>query len=256
MSEELVLLQVDSGVATLTLNRPAALNALTTPLMVLAGDMLETLAGDNSVSVVVLTGAGRAFSAGVDLKALQEAGQDVSEGNVGDALNGAARRVQRLLETMPQATIAKVNGFCFTGALELALACDILIAAEEAKFGDTHAKIGLRPTWGMTQRLGRKVGLMRARELSFTARTISGIEAADYGLAMEAVPLADLDTHVGHMAAAMAENSSGSIAAYKDLYAASENSGLNDGLTYEAETTYPIADVQDRMAAILARLKG
>ncbi len=256
MSEELVLLDVADGVATVTMNRPEALNALTAPLLELAGDMLERLAADATVSVVVLTGAGRAFSAGVDLKALQDAGQDVSEGNVGDALNNAARRVQHLLETMPQASIAKVNGFCFTGAMELMLACDIILVADEAKLGDTHAKIGLRPTWGMTQRLPRKVGMMRAKELSFSARTITGVQAAEYGMAMESVPLADLDARVAELAATMAENSSGSIAAYKDLYAQSENSGVTDGLSYEYGTTYAIPDVRERMEAILSRLKG
>ncbi|WP_417520127.1 enoyl-CoA hydratase/isomerase family protein [Minwuia sp.] len=256
MNDDLILRQTDRGIATVTFNRPDALNALTIEMLTRAGDVLETLSADQSVSVVVLTGAGRAFSAGVDLKALQAAGQDVSEGNVGDALNEAARRVQHLLETMPQATIAKVNGFCFTGAVEIMLACDIIIAAEEAKFGDTHAKIGLRPTWGMTQRLPRRVGMMRARELSFTARTIDGRQAAEYGLVLEAVPLGALDEHVADLAAAIAANSSGSIAAYKDLYARSENAGLDAGLSYEAETTYAISDVKQRIGDMLARLKG
>jgi enoyl-CoA hydratase/carnithine racemase len=245
---------VAGGVATLTLNRPDALNALTVPMLTAAGDALEGWAADDGVRVVVLTGAGRAFSAGVDLKALQDSGQDVSSGDVGSGLNDAARRVQKLLETMPQATVAKINGFCFTGALEIALAADIAIAAEEAKFGDTHAMIGLRPTWGMTQRLPRKVGLMRARELSFTARTFTGIEAAAYGMVMEAVPLESLDARVDELAEAMTKNSAGSIAAYKDLYRQSENAGLDDGLAYEFGTSYEIADVRERMAAILKRL--
>lgn len=256
MAQEFVIQDVVDGVATLTLNRPDALNALTIELLGQAGDALAALSARDDVSVVVLTGAGRAFSAGVDLKALQASGQDVSSGDVGNELNSAARRVQKLLSEMPQATIAKVNGFCFTGALEIMLACDITICADEAKFGDTHAMIGLRPTWGMTQRLARKVGMMRAKELSFTARTITGTEAAAYGLAMESVPRDALDARVAELAGAIAANSSGSIAAYKDLYRRSENAGLDDGLTYEAETRYEIADVRERMAAILARLKG
>lgn len=256
MAQEFVIQDVVDGVATLTLNRPDALNALTIELLGQAGDALAALSARDDVSVVVLTGAGRAFSAGVDLKALQASGQDVSAGDVGNELNSAARRVQKLLSEMPQATIAKVNGFCFTGALEIMLACDITICADEAKFGDTHAMIGLRPTWGMTQRLARKVGMMRAKELSFTARTITGTEAAAYGLAMESVPRDALDARVAELAGAIAANSSGSIAAYKDLYRRSENAGLDDGLTYEAETSYEIADVRERMAAILARLKG
>ncbi|WP_416896617.1 MAG: enoyl-CoA hydratase/isomerase family protein [Minwuia sp.] len=256
MTDKTVLTERNGRIATLRLNRPAAMNALTADMLSLLGDELEAIAGDKGISVVVLTGEGRAFTAGVDLKALRDSGQDLTEGNVGDALNGAARWVQQLIERMPQCVIAKVNGFCFTGGVELMLACDIIIAAEEAKFGDTHAMIGLRPTWGMTQRLGRKVGMQRARELSFTARTITGVEAAAYGLAMEAVPLAQLDSRVDELAQAIAKNSPGSIAAYKDLYRKSENAGLDAGLAYEYETKYEIADVRERMAEILKRLGG
>lgn len=254
MSDELVLLEREGRVARLTLNRPEAVNALTVPMLVLAGDLLEKLSGDPDISVIVLTGAGRAFSAGVDLKALQAAGQDVSLGDVGSDLNNAARRVQHLLETMPQATIARVNGFCFTGAMEIMLACDIIIAADEAKLGDTHALIGLRPTWGMTQRLARKTGMMRAKELSFSARTITGKQAAEYGIALESVPLVALDGRITELTGAMSANSPGSIAAYKDLYRRSENAGLDDGLQYEADTVYRIDDVEERMAGILKRL--
>lgn len=256
MTDALVLEERSGRVATVTLNRPDAMNALTVPLLEQAGDILQKLSEDSSISVVVLTGAGRAFSAGVDLKALQAAGQDVSLGDVGVELNAAARRVQGLLETMPQASIARVNGFCFTGAMEIMLACDIIVVADEAKLGDTHALIGLRPTWGMTQRLARKTGMMRAKELSFTARTITGQEAASYGIAMESVPLAAMDDRIAELAGAMAKNSPGSIAAYKDLYRRSENAGLDDGLAYEAQATYRIDDVEERMAGILKRLNG
>src|SRR6185436_18670076 len=107
-------------------------------------------------------------------------------GKVGDILDVPARRVTTLLTTIPKIVIAKVNGFCFTGALELVLACDLAIAADGAKFGDTHAKFGLRPTWGMSQRLVATVGITRARELSYTARTFTGSQAADWGLVTRA----------------------------------------------------------------------
>jgi enoyl-CoA hydratase/carnithine racemase len=157
---------------------------------------------------------------------------------------------------MPQATIAKVNGFCFTGGMELMLAFDIVIVAREAKLGDTHAVLGFRPTWGMTQRLPRKVGAMRAKELSFTARTISGEEAAAMGMALEAVPGAELDGRVDELAAAIGRNSPGSIRAYKDLYAQAENSGLDNGLNYERETAYEIPDVGRRLGDFMAKLGG
>jgi enoyl-CoA hydratase len=254
MSPKYILVTEADAVVTITFNRPDALNALTPDLLAETAEALREISGRSDVSVVVLTGAGRAFSAGVDLKALNDLGLDLAEGNVGDNLNNTAREVQSLLETMPQATIAKVNGFCFTGGVELMLACDIIIAAEEAKFGDTHAKLGLRPTWGMTQRLPKRVGMMRARELSFTARTFSGVEAARMGLALEAVPLADLDTFVDQLCIGICQNSAGSIAAYKDLYQAADNKGIAEGLAYEKETTYVVADVRERMGAFLATL--
>ena len=254
MSYQFIQLSDADGVATLTLDRPDALNALTPALLAETAEALQAISVREDIGVVVLTGAGRAFSAGVDLKALNELGLDLAEGNVGDDLNNKAREVQSLLENMPQATIAKVNGFCFTGGLELILSCDIIIAAEEAKFGDTHAKLGLRPTWGMTQRLPRRVGQMRARELSFTARTFNGVEAARMGLALEAVPLADLDGLTDQLCIAINKNSKGSISAYKDLYQAADNMGLDDGLEYEKVTNYEVADVRERMSGFLATL--
>ena len=256
MEYEFITVHSADGVATLTFNRPDALNALTPDLLGETERALDAISVDPSIGVVVVTGAGRAFSAGVDLKALQAKGLDLTKGNVGDDLNASARRVQHKLENMPQATIAKVNGFCFTGGIELMLACDIVIAAREAKFGDTHAKLGLRPTWGMTQRLPRRVGMMRAKELSFSARTIDGVEAARIGLVLEAVPRDELDGFVAELSAAIAANSSGSIAAYKDLYHVADNSGQDDGLAYETEAKYDIPDVTDRMAAVLASLGG
>ncbi len=208
--------------------------------------VLETLAADDGVRVVVLTGEGRAFCAGVDLKAL--AGRSLEDGSVGDLLDVPARRAIELLTTMPQIVIAKVNGHCFTGALELVLACDLAVVAAEAKLGDTHAKFGLRPTWGMSQRLIRAAGVVRARELSYTARTFSGADAARWGIAVDAVPAAELDAAVDALAAQIEANSAGSLTAYKDLYRAALDGGLAAGLRYEAQTTYPITDTEERVA--------
>ena len=156
-----------NAITTITLDRQEALNALTPALLNDLADALGAAAADPDVRVVVLTGEGRAFSAGVDLKALAE--EPPEDGDVSGALNTPARRACDALSHMPKVTIACVNGFCFTGALELALACDLMVVAEEAKLGDTHAKWGLRPTWGMSARLMRAVGPVRARELSYTA---------------------------------------------------------------------------------------
>ncbi|NNC74628.1 MAG: enoyl-CoA hydratase/isomerase family protein, partial [Acidimicrobiia bacterium] len=159
-----------------------------------------------------------------------------------------ARRVTELLSTMPQVTVAKVNGFCFTGALELALACDLVVAADEAKFGDTHAKFGLRPTWGMSARLPRLVGMTAARELSLTARTFTGREALTLGLAARTAPRDDLDAAVAALVDELLQNSHASLRAYKDLYRQTQQLPLDAALGYEADTEYPIADTAERLA--------
>lgn len=246
-SHETIRVEVAHPVATVTLSRPSALNAITIPMLHELGQAFEALAADPDVAVVILTGEGRAFSAGVDLKSLGE--RKLDGGSVGDVLDLPARRVTGLLTSFPGIVIAKVNGHCFTGALELALACDVVVAAEEAVFGDTHAKWGLRPTWGMSQRLPLLVGLAKARELSFTGRTFSGADAAAWGMIARAVPRADLDATVADLAAAIAANSRGSLLAYKDLYRAAERLALPDGLAYEAGTNYEIGDTEERIAA-------
>jgi enoyl-CoA hydratase len=244
---EVVLTEVVDGVATLTLSRPESLNAITRTMLIELGAAIDAVAGNPSVMAVVLTGAGRAFSAGVDLKAL--AGRPLESGAVGDYLDVPARAVIARIVELPKIVIARVNGFCFTGALELVLACDLVICADEAKFGDTHAKWGLRPTWGMSQRLARAVGIARARELSYTARTFSGIDAAAWGLAIRSVPSSELDEAVAEVVSAVVGNSIGSLVAYKDLYRRALESGLSAGLEYEARTTYQIADTQQRLDA-------
>ena len=246
-SDDLVDVKVTDRIATVTLQRPEALNALTVELLRRLGDVLEQVAADPSAEVVVLTSAGRAFSAGVDLKAL--GGVPLVDGAVGDLLDAPARRAISIITQMPKVVIAKVNGACFTGAMELALACDLMVVASEAKFGDTHAKWGLRPTWGMSQRLPRAVGATRARLLSYTARTFSGAEAAEWGMAVLAVPGDQLDEAVASLAGEVAACSAGSLAAYKDLYREGGDTGLSAGLAYEAATSYPITDSESRVAA-------
>jgi enoyl-CoA hydratase/carnithine racemase len=209
-------------------------------------EVLERVAEDVETSVVVLTGSGRAFSAGVDLKALGD--RSLDGGSVGDILDVPARAAIDLLVTMPKVTIAKVNGACFTGARELALACDLMVVADEAKLGDTHAKWGLRPTWGMSQRLARSVGIVRARHLSYTAATFSGTQAAEWGMAIRSVPKDRLDAAVGELISDISGNSLDSLVAYKDLYRMSLDTGLTDGLSYEASTDYRIADTEERLA--------
>ena len=189
MSELPVLVSRGDTVTTITLSRPEALNAITEEMLVLLGDALEEAAGSDA-RVVVLTGAGRAFSAGVDLKALGE--RSLSNGMVGDFLDVPARRVIDLLTTMPKVVIAKVNGFCFTGALELVLACDMVIAAEHARFGLPEPRVGLMAAAGGAQRLARQLPLKIAMGMMLTGEPISAARAQELGLVNEVVPAAGL----------------------------------------------------------------
>ncbi len=241
-----VSVRVDGPVTTVVLDRPDALNAITPDMLIELGDVLGRLAVDPEVRVVVLTGAGRAFSAGVDLKALGE--RSLEGGKVGDVLDVPARRVTALLAEMPKATIAAVNGFCFTGALELALACDIVVCADDAKLADTHAKWGLRPTWGMSVRLPAAVGAARARELSLTARTFTGAEAAAWGLAARAIPRDRFEEEVAGLAAEIAANSVTAVAAAKELQREAFGRPIGEGLALEAARSYVIPDTEDRLA--------
>ncbi len=232
-------------------NRPDAMNALTPDMLKWAGDMVEAAASDAGIRIIVLTGSGRAFSAGVDLKALGSV--RIENGSVGDILDIPARRLIDAMERAPQPVIAKINGHCFTGALEIALACDLLVMAEEAGAGDTHMKWGLRPSWGMSQRLPRRIGWQRARELTYTARTIRGPEALSLGLACRVAPAAELDAAVDALCAQIRENCPQALAANKDLYRATETMRLDDGLAYEAKAVYPMQGAEERLAGFLGR---
>lgn len=241
-----IRLDIDDDVATITFDRPDALNAITPHMFGELNSAADRLAADESVRFVILTGEGRAFSAGVDLKALGE--RELDNGKVGDILDVPAARFTSSMASMPKITIAKVNGFCFTGALELAISCDLVAVAAEAKLGDTHAKFGLRPTWGLSQRLPALVGLAKARELSLTARMFSGAEAQEMGLAAVSAPADELDATVAALIDEMRPNSQESFVAYKDLYEAAVSRGMADGLAYETATDYRFSDTAERLA--------
>lgn len=250
-----IIININDKVAEIILNRPERMNAITIDLLKELKDALLSINKDESLSVIIVTGAGKAFSAGVDLRQLEANGTDVSSGGVGKELDKHANEVIKLLEESPKAIISKINGFCFTGGLELALAADLIYIANEAKLGDTHAILGFRPSWGLTQRLPKYIGIARAKELSFTAKTISGIQAAEYGIALEALPREQLDSHVNEIAVKISKNSSNSIRAYKDLYSAASNKGLAEGLEYEANTSYDIPEVKERVQEFLKKLR-
>ena len=245
MAYETILYQTKGGIGRITMNRPEAMNAITpTMLTELKAAVLEAGA-DEATQVIVLTGAGKAFCAGVDLKALGD--RSLTGGMVGDILDIPARELIDVIRSVPKAVIALVNGYCFTGAMEIMLGCDLVIASENATIGDTHAKWGLRPTWGMSARLPRRVGFLKAKELSFTADAITGREAERIGLVNLAVPAEALEEALGTMAAKIMANSPQSIAAYKHLYNTNEAMTLEESLVLEFASEFEISDTEERL---------
>jgi len=234
-------------ITTISFNRPEAMNAITLEMLEELKHAFQSAGNDDAIDVVILTGEGRAFCAGLDLKELGS--REIAGGQVGDVLNNAARDVINLIESIPKVVIGRINGACITGGLEIVVACDLIVVAEEAKLGDTHAKWGLRPSWGLSQRLPLAVGMANARELSYTARLFTGSEAFAMGLAIRCAPLDELDSVLSELTSLIVKNSRGSLAAYKDLYKTAQPTTLYEGLEYEFGTDYPINDAGERLSA-------
>lgn len=236
-----------SGAATLTLNRPDKLNALNVELFKELDAHVRKLATETaSVGLVIVRGAGRCFSAGHDLS-------DIAAGEKLPEPFFQSKVIERLAD-LPQPVISAVHGHCYTGALELALAGDIVFAAEGARFADTHAKWALTPVWGLSQRLPRRVGTYRAREMMFTCRTVMGPEAAHLGLADFCVPDAEFDAKLEALADQILANSWFSHRANKRLVRDTDGLPLGAGLSHEiyrGEGRGP--DMADRIAGFQSK---
>jgi len=218
------------GIAILSLNRPEALNALSPMLFIELRQHIDNISTEQEkVGCVILRGEGRSFSAGNDLKAIQSGEKAPSPHFQAETLD--------CIERLPQPVIALVQGHCYTGSLELALSCDLLIAGDSAKFADTHGKWGLSPTWGMTQRLPRRIGLLQAKELMFSGRVVQGEEAVTIGLANQCVPDSSLLESGLKMAKSFLENSWFTLRADKMLINGGLDHTLGEGLIWERENS-------------------
>ena len=176
MDNDLILVDKNQGVATVTMNRPDALNALSGELRQAIVETFHHLRDDAETEVIILTGAGRAFTVGLDLKELggevvPSKKAAIKDTDVGKAVAQAGKPV-----------IGAVNGFAITGGFEIALMCDFIIASTNARFADTHARVGVVPGWGLSQRLPRLIGINRAKELSLTGNFLDAETARDWGL--------------------------------------------------------------------------
>jgi enoyl-CoA hydratase len=226
----LVIRRDEEGVATLSFNRPDTLNALSPALFEELRRHVDDLANEpEAIGCVILRGEGRAFSSGNDLRAITAGERAPSRHYQAETLDA--------IEALPQPVVAAVRGHCYTGALEVVLACDLLVVSDSARFVDSHGKWGMTPTWGMSQRLPRRIGLIRAKELMFTGRAVAGEEAVALGLANLCVPDDELEKRTAELARAIAANSWHSLRAEKRLVNEGQRFTLAEGLAYERENS-------------------
>ncbi|MFL0412400.1 enoyl-CoA hydratase [uncultured Sphingomonas sp.] len=216
---DLVLMEKAGGIATVTLNRPDAMNALSKALRARLYEVMTAIDADDEVRAVVLTGAGdRAFTAGLDLKELGS-----QPGALGSAnATGADENPVRAIELCRKPVVGAINGVAITGGFEVALACDILIASDRARFADTHARVGVMPGWGLSQKLSRLIGISRAKELSLSGNFLDAATAERWGLVNRVVPADKLVATAQRLAADIASIDPAFISAYKRL--------IDDGL--------------------------
>lgn len=242
-----LLVEKSGGIATITLNRPEALNALNAELRDAIERAFRDLAKDSEVRVAILTGAGRAFTAGIDLKELSSARIERSGAADYDMIS-AIRDFEAPL-------IGAVNGHAITGGFELALACDLLIASENAVFADTHARVGIVPGWGLSQRLPRLIGIARAKELSLTGNFIGAEQAERWGLVNRVVPAHELMPACRQLALDMLSCDPPSLRRYKQMIDRGYAGTFADGMALEQRISREhLADVTSE--AIAARRAG
>jgi enoyl-CoA hydratase len=218
--DDVLLIDTEDRVRTLTLNRPQARNALSSALRTQFFGALRDAEADDAVDVVIVTGADPVFCAGLDLKELGDSSQlpDISP----------------QWPPMTKPVLGAINGAAVTGGLELALYCDILIASEQARFADTHARVGLLPTWGLSVRLPQKVGVGMARRMSLTGDYLSAADALRAGLVTEVVPHDQLLASARRIAASIVGNNQNAVRALLASYHRIDDASTGPGLTIEA----------------------
>ena len=250
----LILLEKSEAVATITLNRPEAMNALSHALRSEFHAACQAISEDDDIRAVIVTGAGdRAFTAGLDLKELGEQG-------LGAATDQKpASNPCRALESLAVPVIGAINGVAITGGFELALACDIRIASSNARFADTHGRVGIIPGWGLSQKLSRFIGLSRACELSFTGQFLDAQTACDWGLVNHVYEPDELMTKARALAADMASMDPSFLKTYKRLIFDGYDQNFKEAMALEKRTTdawnadVTAEEVEQRRLAVIER---
>lgn len=251
MMDELVVFRREGPVAVIRINREHKLNALNRPIFAAVMARLDEIAQDDSVCAAILTGTGRAFCAGADIGEYWQRGR------------GAFREFQRhgrllheRIEGLPQPVIAAVNGFALGGGFELALACDLIVAGEQAIFGLPEPTLGLVPGGGGTQRLARAVGGYRAQEVLLTGRRLTAQEAQDWGLVAALAPAGEEVRVAQELADGIARQAPLAIRALKRLVGEGADAPLETALSYEQQTLiglYATEDGQEGIAAFMEK---
>lgn len=252
MAYENINYTVENGIATIAINRPKALNALNLATLTELKDVVEKIAVDKAVQVVIITGAGeKSFVAGADI--VEMSTKNAVEGRVWGQVG---QNIFTEIENLPQPVIAAVNGFALGGGCELACACDIRYASENAKFGQPEVGLGITPGFGGTQRLTRVVGRGHAKELIYTANIIDAQEALRIGLVNKVVPQAELMDAVMKLAKTITKKAPVAV----QLAKAAINRGINcdvvTGISYEAEVfglCFATADQKEGMKAFIEK---
>jgi 2-(1,2-epoxy-1,2-dihydrophenyl)acetyl-CoA isomerase len=242
---------IDQGVATLTFNRPERMNALSTPIMEGLLHGLPRLAGDPAVRVIVLTGAGRAFCAGGDVKSMAEGGERRSAAEATVHLR-SRMEVSRILHELPKPTIAMINGAAAGAGLAFALACDLRIAGASARLVTAFVKVGLSGDFGGSFFLTRLIGTAKARELYFTGRPVDADEALSLGLVNRVVPDDQLGDATMELARSLAQGPQVALSLMKRNMNRAENGGLAQLLDMEAANMVQAARTEDHREAAKA----
>jgi enoyl-CoA hydratase len=249
-----LLVEVENGIAVVTINRPKSLNALNSETLAELSECFSEIEKRDDVKVLILTGSGeKSFVAGADITEMLDA-----SAIDGRKMSLLAKAAFEKLENMRQVTIAAVNGFALGGGCEIAMACDIRVASENAKFAQPEVGLGIIPGFGGTQRLPRLVGKGRAKELIFTTDMIDAQEAYRIGLANKVVPLAELLDKCKEMAEKIMKQSSYAVSLAKTAINAGLDVDLNSGLKLEADLfslTFATADKKEGMTAYTEKRK-
>jgi enoyl-CoA hydratase len=222
VTSEVVLLDVSDRIATVTLNRPEARNALSGEMLRQLDRLVRQAEADDHVDVIILTGADPAFCAGLDLKELGSGARTLSDSGATGTSDRTGRPTRGPLPACSKPIIGAVNGAAITGGFEIVLNCDFLVASDRARFADTHARVGIQPGWGLTVLLPQAVGLRRAREMSATGNFIDAETALAWGLVNHVVPHDELLATVRRLAADIVSNDQ---AAVRQIYATYDEGG-------------------------------